>query len=496
MPVENVKLSEAPERDKILKAGLNRALKACTVILLVCGFLSTLTVSDYYIFNRFGEFYKSFIISQWVKKCGYVLFPMAIFLNRRSAADVAKYFLPIFIVISAFLYGDFFSVTMATEGASAATMIYAGINEFMPEWVVRMLYYLENGLMAILCVGLFVRDGYKIYPRSFILAPVTMILMMPLNIFENFYDAGSIASDSILNFGSFTIWHFLALLYLAGLTIGVYYLLKHRSEKDKWDILRYLALVMVWQYCSRNSMLMGDGYNVYHTIFTAFPLYICNIGVFIALIAVFTKKRVFLSMAFFIHAAGALTMFVYFGRPEMSNYGIFCSYTTVYLVVTHAWLFVLCVMPAALGLYKWRPKDAVIPLIYYLVFIILATVVSGVITSYSMTLSYNGVYLTEDELIVPNYSFTQIDPLPIYNPPNIPFTIWKYEFNLFYLIFLYLFYVAIFYTFNGLYYLFSYCHKRFINRRGTFMNPAPDAPGDEALENAAEIFTEDAEDSA
>ncbi|MCD8308053.1 MAG: YwaF family protein [Clostridia bacterium] len=471
-------------------------MKVLTVILLVCGFLSTLTVSDYYIFNRFGEFFKSFIISQWVKKCAYVLFPMAVFLNRRSAADVAKYFLPIFIVISALLYGDFFSVTMMTEDASAATMIYAGINEFIPQWGVRALFYIENGIMAILCVCLFIRDGYRIYPRSFIMAPVTMILVMPLNIFENFYDASSIPADSFLNFGSFTLWHFLAVVFLAGLTIGLYYLLRHASTKDKWDALRYISLVMVLQYCSRNSMLMGDGYNVYNTIFTALPLYICNIGVFIALISVFTKNRVFLSMSFFVHAAGALSMFVYFGRPEMSNYGIFCSYTTTYLVVTHAWLFAVCVLPTALGLYKWRPKDAIIPIIYYFVFIVLATVVSGVITSYSMTLSYNGIYLTEDELIVPNYSFTQIDPLPIYNPPNIPFTIWKYEFNLFYLIFLFIDYIIIFYAFNGCYHIFLKCHTRFIHRKGTFMNPAPDAPEDEIPEDTAEIFTEDTENTA
>ncbi|MCD8286630.1 MAG: YwaF family protein [Clostridia bacterium] len=491
--MENVILSENPERDKVLKSGLNRAMMVLTVILLVCGFLSTLTVSDYYIFNRFGEFYKSFIISQWVKKCGYVLLPMAVFLHRREASDVAKYFLPLFILISAFFYGDFFSVTMATEGASAATMIYAGINEFFPQWLVRALFYIENGTMMILCICLFVRDGYKIYPRSFILAPVIMLTVMPLNIFENFYDASSVSADSFLNFGSFTLWHLLAILFLAGLTIGIYFWLRHKNADYKWTALRYIALVMVLQYCSRNSMLMGDGYNVYHTIFTALPLYICNIGVFVALISVFSKKRVFLAMSFFIHAAGALSMFVYFGRPEMSNYGIFCSYTTTYLVVTHAELFAVCVLPTALGLYKWRPKDAIIPIIYYFVFIVLATVVSGLITSYSMTLSYNGVYLTEDELIVPNYSFTQIDPLPIYNPPNIPFKIWNYEFNLFYLIFLFIDYILIFYAFNGCYHIFLKCHTRFIHRRGTMLNPAPDDPEDD-LQEAVEISTDDTEE--
>ncbi len=469
--VENVIEISRPERDKIVNSGLNLALKVCTALLLICGFLSTFTVGDYYIFNRFGVFYTSFILSQWVKKMAYVLFPMAVFKKNRACADVAKYVLPIFIVISALTYGNFFTITMVTETASPATLIYASINEFMPEWLIRSLFYLENALMLVLCVGLFVRDGYPVRGRSFIVAPLAFVGVMPLNIFENFYDKADFTTDSFFWFDSFTVWHLLAIVILVGMAVIMYFALRNRSKEQKWDALCAIAMVMFIQYNSRNSMVMGDGYNVYHTVFTVLPLYICNIGIYVALLSVLTRNRVLLSMSFFVHAAGALSMFVYFGKPEMSNYGIFCSYTVLYLVFTHAMLFSVCIMPSVLGLYKFRPKDSIIPMLYYLIVIIVATVASGYITSYSMTLSYEGYYLSESELIVPNYSFTQINPFPIDWLPVIPMTIGTYEFNLLYLIILLFVYIAIFWAFALLSHIFTLIHRRYVRRHGRFIPP-------------------------
>lgn len=94
---------------------------------------------------------------------------------------------------------------------------------------------------------------------------------------------------------------------------------------------------------------MGDGYNVYYTVLACLPLFICNIGVYMASISVILKKRVLYAIAFFVHAVGALTVFVYFGKDEMSNYGIFCSYSILYFCLTHCLLFALSVLPTAWG---------------------------------------------------------------------------------------------------------------------------------------------------
>lgn len=457
--MENFAKAEDPALRAAMDKGFDLALKVCTALLLLAALAMTFTVSDYYIFNRFGEFKTSFILSQWVKKAGLLLFPLAVFYKKRSCADVAKYLLPIFIVISCFTYGNYFDVTMVSESNTPAQALFAHINEFMPKTLHKCLFFFSNGMQLVLCVALFVRDGYVIKARSFLFVPVALLAVMPLNVFENFFDINQIPADSFLRFGNFTVWHFGAIVLVAAFTIGSYYFLKRKDASTRQEYLAALAIVLLIQYHSKDSMLLGDGYNVYKTVFSVIPLFICNLGVYVAALSVFTRKRVLYSLAFFVHAAGALTVFFYFGKPEMSNYGIFCSYTILYFVTTHCLLFALCVLPSALGQYKFRPRDAIVSLIYYFLVIVVASVASGLLTSASMSFTYNGYTLTEEEWLMPNFAFTQINPLPV-ALPMVPLTVWKYDFNALYLLILYLAYVAIFYLFNGAYYLFLYLRKK------------------------------------
>jgi hypothetical protein len=277
--------------------------------------------------------------------------------------------------------------------------------------------------------------------------------------------------DSVLRFKNFSIWHFLALFLLAAFTIACYYFLRNKSEKDKNAYLGALAVAMLIQYHSKDSVMMGDGYNVYHTIFACIPLFICNIGVYVAALSVFLKKKTLYSISFFVHAVGALSVFVYFGRDDMSNYGIFCSYSLLFFTITHACLFALSVLPSALGQYKFKFKDCIIPLIYYFIVIILASVCAALVTSASMTWhTADGYYLPTDGLLTPNYAFTQINPLPFEVPPIITLTIWKYQINVLYVLGLYAVYVALFFSFMGAYYAFLAIRKSYLSHRKTSEN--------------------------
>lgn len=215
-------------------------------------------------------------------------------------------------------------------------------------------------------------------------------------------------------------------------------------------------------------MLLGDGYNVYNNVFAALPLFICNIGVYVSSLSVILKKRVLYAISFFVHAVGALTVFIYFGKDEMSNYGIFCSYSILYFCLTHCLLFGLCVLPTALGHYKFRIKDCIIPLIYYCLVIVVATVASGLVSTFLTSYSYDGYTLTIGDygapgvdMSPPNFSFTQVNPLPI--PFDyIPFTIGNYTFYLSYIIALYVAYVGLFWAFTGAYYAFLAVRRRIL----------------------------------
>ena len=145
----------------------------------------------------------------------------------------------------------------------------------------------------------------------------------------------------------------------------------------------------------------------------------------------------------------------------MSDYGIFCSYSILFFCLTHCLLFALCVLPTALGQYKFKIKDCIIPLVYYFVVIILATLASGLVSSFLEGYTYNGYSLSYEngDFNLPNYAFTQVNPLPV-NVPVIPLKIWKWEMNLLYVALVYVAYVCLFWAFDGAYFAFLAIRKK------------------------------------
>lgn len=447
---------------------INLSLKILTAIALSLAFISTFTVNDYYIFARFKEYGVIFCLSRWVMKAGLLLLPMAVYYKSKSCADVAKYVLPPFIILSTALFKGYFDIFAPTQ--TPADEVYAHINGFIPKWLNMTLYFAENAVSLAICAMLFAKDGkncYKVNAKSFIILPFALIACMPLNLFENFFDINKIPENSFLRFGNFTFWHFLAIVLVISVTCGGYFFLKRKDETRKNLYLGAAAIVLLIQYHSKDSVVMGDGYNVYHTVFACIPLFICNIGVYMAALSVFIRKRVLYAICFFVHAAGAVSVFVYFGKPEMSNYGIFCSYSILYFTLTHTLLFALSVLPSALGQYKFKYKDCVVPLLYYFGVIVTASICSALVTSASMGFSFGDYTLSESEWLYPNYAFTQINPLPFDVPPVLTLTVWRYKLNVLYILGLYAAYVGIFFAFNGAYQLFLFVRKKILARAFT-----------------------------
>ena len=106
------------------------SLIVLTALTLAASLLLTFTVSDYYIFNRIsfldGEdsFNIFFVLSQWIKKAGLLLFPLAVFYKKRCCADIAKYVLPAFVIISCATFGNFFDITMQIGRASCRERVW------------------------------------------------------------------------------------------------------------------------------------------------------------------------------------------------------------------------------------------------------------------------------------------------------------------------------------------------------------------------------------
>lgn len=466
------------------------SLKVCAAVCAVCALLLTFTVGDYYIFNRISEYGFFFCISQWLKKTGLLLILAAVFFNCKSCADVVKYVLPLFVILSCCLFGGFFDIYPAAEAGSAQE-IFNTVNLGFPKWLNMTLYFLQNVALLACCALLFVRDGYKVRAKSFITLPFAVLLTMPLNIFENFFDIGKIPSDSFLRFYNFTLWHFVALAALVGSTVGLYYFLKNKTRAQQDKYLAVIAIALLLQYHCKDSMLMGDGYNVYNTVFAALPLFICNIGVYVASISVILKKRVLYAISFFIHAVGALTVFVYFGKDSMSNYGIFCSYSILYFCLTHCLLFALCVLPTALGHYKFKIKDCIIPLIYYCVVIIIAAIASALVTDYLTGLGLKIGSGEGFDMTPPNYAFTQVNPLPFDVPNLIPLGGAFRHINVFYVILVYIAYVCLFFAFYGAYMAFLAVRKVVLDKLADRKSETPAEPVFVEISGGSEVAATD-----
>lgn len=454
--------------------GIKIALIACTAAMLTISLILTFTVSDYYIFNRWAEYGALFCISQWVKKAGIILLALAVFFGSKSCADSAKYFLPVFIVISLCLFGNFFNATPVIAEGDTNAEIFFKVNSGFPKWLNITLFILQSVLMLACCALLILRDEEKsVKLKSFIAIPLSLAASIPLNIFENFFDINTIPQDSFLRFYNFTFWHFLAICVLVGVTVGLYYFLKKKDKVTQDKYLAALAVTLLLQYHSKDSLLLSDGYNVYNTVIAALPLFICNIGVYVACLSVIFKKRPLYAMSFFVHAVGALTVFVYFGKNDMSNYGIFCSFSILYFCLTHCILFALCVLPSALGHYKFKIKDCIIPLIYYFIVIIISSVASTLVSDASTKwvandgvthLIYDGVYVQGlgadgTAFMKPNFAFTQTNPMPFDVPNIIPLGGAFAYINLFYVILVYIAYVCLFFAFYGAYRVFLITRK-------------------------------------
>ncbi len=461
-----------------LRKGVDISLKVCAAIVIVCAFLLTFTVSDYYIFNRIGygenQYGFFFCLSQWVKKAGVIMITLTVFFNVKRSGDCAKYFLPVFVILSMCLFGvnHFFDAEVTVADGDVNGEIFKSVNTFFPKWLNMTLFFIENFAILACCALLFVRDGYKVKPDCFIGIPVGMLMAMPLNIFENFFDINDFSRDSFFWFKNFTIWHFFAICELIAMSVGWYFFLRKKSREVQDKYLAGLAVMLLLQYHSKDSVVLGDGYNVYNTIFACLPLFICNIGVYIASFSVIFKKKFLYAASFFIHAVGALTVFVYFGKDEMSNYGIFFSYSILYFCMTHYTLFALCILPTALGHYKFRIKDCIWPLVYYFIVIIAASLMSGVVSHISTSwTTADGQHLVYDNFLVtglieggsgvgdagyimPNYAFTQNCPLPINMPWPIKIGGFMSYINLLYVALVYVAYVCLFFAFWGVYLLY------------------------------------------
>ena len=441
--------------------------KIIVSILLILFTINSFTFNMYYPFGHLDLFPSAFILIEIIKISSILLLPLAIYYNHKVSRNIAKIIYPIFSLLS-FIYIDTYTSMnklnlpfINSNNLDATTQnIYNSINLFMPEKVIYFLFIFINIFIFISSLIIFIEDKFDesdLYSFKFL--PLILLSVIPLNIFTNYVNTLSPEIINFITFNNFTIWHFLMFFLLIVVTLLAYKYLKKFDQSKQLLYLRALTIIMFIHFFSKNSMLVGDGYNIYNSIFASIPLFICDIGKYIVLIAIFTNKKVFYDIAYFVHSAGALTVFFYFGKEGTHNYGTILNYSFLYFTLTHLLLFILSVLPVMLKITTFKLKDVKIPIVYYGIVILVSTFTSVGITNFMAGVKdVNNSSLPF--IYEPNYAFTQICPLPVSFPTFMNFKIGICEVNMFYEIVLYIAYIVIFFTF----FIFQYYAPKLVNK--------------------------------
>lgn len=437
---------------------------------LLFGLIESFTFNQFHIFSRPLDFSAMLYICELLKMAGYLLVPMAVFLNSGKAKSILKVAYPLVAVFSLLGISEYCSMAKTMENTpnrndlDPVTMeIYDSINQLIPKGMIWAIYALQGFALLLLCLYLLVREGIgKKDFQALLYLPLFVLSCIPLNVLSYPLSHSPAWLSDFLRFENFSFWHFLSLALVPIFTLLAYLILKRKTKARQLYWLRVMAIILLIHFAGKDSMLIGDGYNIYNIALSSIPLFICDIGKIVVFLAVFLNRKRLYDIAFFVHSAGAVTVFFYFGRIQ--NFGAVIDYSFAYFTLTHLLLFLLSVLPIMLGISGFKVKDVKIPLAYYALVIVVATATSVLITNLSATwTTASGEHLPE--LLYLNFAFTQICPLPIDLPPYLCVEIGVCEVDFLYLIGLYLAYVAIFFAFHGFTLLVRLSAKRLGKRQ-------------------------------
>ena len=362
-------------------------------VLILLGVLQSLTFNMYHIYSHMVDFSPLLIVTELIKISAYLVVPLAIFLRHKTSRNILKLVFAVVPLLSFSCIGEYSSMVKTalnspnTNNLDQVTLqIYDSINLFMPRSAIFAMFALTDFFLLSLAILVFLEDGLDRKDcKSLLYYPIYILCCLPLNIFA---EITPLLSERVLKFTifeNFSFWHFLMFALLIFFTLLAYFILRKKDAEKQVFYLRAMSVILMIHFASKDSMLIGDGYNIYNIVLSAIPLFICDIGKFIVLLAVWTRKKVFFDMGFFVHAVGALTVFFYLGKDQ--NFGpVFC-YSFLYFTSTHLVLFMLSVLPVMLGLTSFHLKDCIIPAVYYACVIVVATATSVAITNLSATWS-------------------------------------------------------------------------------------------------------------
>jgi hypothetical integral membrane protein (TIGR02206 family) len=169
---------------------------------------------------------------------------------------------------------------------------------------------------------------------------------------------GSINMTDVLIISHLFSWqHFLLLVLTIGYTVGLFLILKKRTQKVQFKVLLSIAIFSVLLFAWRWRVLFTEQGLSPGEYGGLLPLELCNIGAFVLPFTVFFKKRFLFVFSFFINFIGAVLAFILI--PDALHQRFFLHPQFLDFFIIHVNLIAIPFVMVACRWYKLRFKDAI-----------------------------------------------------------------------------------------------------------------------------------------
>lgn len=275
-------------------------------------------------------------VLRWLTYLSFMVYPCAAFLKIRTLKNFAVYFCTPVTVVASFFYGDFLAYFLTPSGRAIWAAPYVRHIEFSLELILPIVM----GILLRFRLG--DKFDYK-KPSEWkyfcILLPITLLCTFPV------YLPQSLFGFSALYMKPFSLQHFIWLSLLLGIFIVLYFLLRFRPYEQRYALCIFLALYLVMHY---NSIYLMD------FKLSRFPFQLCNLGSYLALIALIIRKQGFSNFVLLANVPGTIIALCV---PDVKE-GML-SFWNIHYYIEHMLVFLVPLLTVTLRIVQRPNKQAI-----------------------------------------------------------------------------------------------------------------------------------------
>ncbi len=293
---------------------------------------------------------------RWGYHIGYVVIPMAIFTESRLFRNIATYFSSTMALL-AIVFMDT-TMTHFFDGEAFGFFLTPAL---------RYIFYITELVLALAIPVLMAverKHSINIHDREelFNIAlglPAILLQAMPV------YVPQALIGYTDIPYGSFSPFHLGWMILIALECVILYLYFRHRSEKDKYNLLLFLVIAQLFHTMS----IFLRGFTL-----SRMPIQLCSIAAFFYIITIVTRNRKLFGFCFLTNIVGAIVAIA------LAAFDVGAlSFWTLHYMYEHAFVMLMPVLALSLGVFPRIRREDLVPALGIFLIYFLGCFVSGMI---------------------------------------------------------------------------------------------------------------------